>query len=179
MGERTGVHLVLVGLPGAGKTTVGRLLAVEIGVPLVDIDLSIEARAGMPIGEIFASHGEPHFRRLEREVTEEVASRSSVVLSPGGGWIMHPDVVALVRPPSKLVHLAVSPATALDRMGNEVALRPLLSGSDPLRALGDLYRQREAAYASADAVVNTEMLTIQELVAYLAALATAWGVGIG
>lgn len=172
-------HLVLVGLPGAGKSTLGPLVAQTLGLPFVDLDLVIEAGADKSVGEIFALDGESTFRRLEREATAQLALRPSLVLSPGGGWMTQPDVVALLRPPGRIIHLAVSSETALARMGNEVTRRPLLGGNNPLHALDDLRRRRAAAYATADAVVDTETLTIQELVAHLVVLATAWGVGVG
>ena len=172
-------HLVLVGLPGAGKSTVGPLVAQTLGLPFVDLDLVIEAGAERSVGEIFALDGESTFRRLEREATAQLALRPSLVLSPGGGWMTQPDVVALLRPPGRIIHLAVSSEAALARMGNEVTRRPLLGCNNPLHALDDLRRRRAAAYATADAVVDTETLTIQELVAHLVVLATAWGVGVG
>lgn len=174
-----GPHLVLVGLPGAGKSTLGPLVAQQLGLPFVDLDLFIEARAHRRVSEIFALDGESTFRGLERDATAHLATRPSLVLSPGGGWMTQPEVVALLRPPGRIIHLAVSSETALARMGNEVTLRPLLGGINPLHALDDLRWRRAAAYATADAVVDTETLTIQELVAHLVVLATAWGVGVG
>ncbi len=173
------VHLVLVGLPGAGKSTVGARLATRLGVPFVDLDQEIERVAGRSVGEIFARDGEGAFRALERETTRRLAHAPSGVISPGGGWITQPDVVALLRPPARIVHLQVSPATALARMGNEVGLRPLLKGSDPLARLTLLAQERGAAYATADAVLDAETLTLQELVSKAAALASSWGVGVG
>lgn len=174
-----GVHLVLVGLPGAGKTTVGRLVAQKLGTSFADLDQEIEARAGCTIASIFESVGEAVFRQLERELTEEFGSRSNHVVAPGGGWIMIPEVVALLRPPGRIIHLDVTPRTALYRMGAEVSNRPLLNRSDPLAALGRLRVERAAAYATADAVIDTETLSLQELVDRLAVLATDWGVGVG
>ena len=179
MGSSGNPHLVLVGLPGAGKSTTGRLLAERLQLPFVDLDLHIEARACKRIDEIFALDGEAIFRRYEREATLELVGCPPSIVAPGGGWITQPEVVALLRPPSKIVHLDVTPATALARMGNEVARRPLLRGSHPLLTLDTLRGQRASDYAGADAVLDTETLTIQELVAQLVVLATAWGVGVG
>lgn len=157
----------------------GERLASHLGVPFVDLDREIEREAGQSVAEIFARDGEGGFRALEREATRRLALAPSGVVSPGGGWITQPDVVSLLRPPARIVHLRVSPATALARMGNEVGLRPLLRGSDPLAQLARLERERAAAYATADAVLDTETLALQELVSRAAELATSWGVGIG
>ena len=179
MGDGRRAHLVLVGLPGAGKSTVGAMLAERLGLPFVDLDLEIEARAGRPVREIFALDGEATFRELEREATRRLVERSATVISPGGGWITRPDAVALLRPPGRIIHLRVTPPTALERMGASVGLRPLLAGGDPLAALEALEGIRRSAYAAADAVLDTETLSLQELVAQSAALASAWGIGVG
>lgn len=176
---RLGSHLILVGLPGAGKSTLGPLVARRMGSTFVDLDDDIERTAGRRVSEIFARGGESAFRHWERERTLALKTVPASIVAPGGGWITQPEVVALLRPPSRIVHLRVSPRTALARMGNEVRARPLLSGDDPLSALVSLERTRVGAYDLADAVLDTESLTLQELVSKAAALASSWGVGIG
>lgn len=173
------VHLVLVGLPGAGKTTLAPLLAQRLGLPVIDLDREIELASGMSVADIFSGEGETAFRRWERDVTAQVAGRPSSVVSPGGGWITQTGVVALLCPPGRIIHLRVSPSAALERMGNEVALRPLLREADPLASLTALERERRASYGIADAVLDTEALSLQELVSQAAALASSWGVGVG
>lgn len=173
------MHLVLVGLPGAGKSTLAPLLGERLGLQVVDLDREIERASKKSVAEIFAKEGEGAFRRWEREVTARLAGRPSSVVSPGGGWITQPAVVALLCPPGRIIHLRVSPATALQRMGNEVGLRPLLRGADPLASLTALERERRASYGIADAVLDTEALSLQELVSRAATLASSWGVGVG
>ena len=174
-----GAHLILVGLPGAGKTTVGQLVAERLGSPFVDLDAEIERMEGRSIEAIFAEHGEARFRELELRSTEAVANRGNLVLAPGGGWVTQPGLLALLRPPGRIIHLDVTPATALARMGSTVRARPLLATAEPLAVLERLLEARGPAYAAADAVLDTETLDLQELVAQLAALAAAWGAGVG
>lgn len=163
---------MLVGIPGAGKSTVGHELARRLQRPFLDLDADIEARAGMPVRELFASHGEPHFRRLEREATERLARADApMVVAPGGGWITVPGLVSLVRPPAVLVWLRLSPASALARLGDGIASRPLLQGADPLALLTALLASREPFYLQADHAVSVELMTVDEVVDAIVALA--------
>jgi shikimate kinase len=157
-------HLILVGLPGAGKSTVGSALARELGRTFLDFDAEIVRREGMTITEIFAQKGEPTFRQLEHGLTEEVKELGGMVLAPGGGWVARPDTVALIRPPSRMIYLRVRPRTAIARMGRSVANRPLLGRPNPVGELERLLRERYAAYESADYVVDVERVAISEVV---------------
>lgn len=165
-------HVILVGLPGAGKTTVGRALAQALGWPFVDLDDAIAQQAGMSIAELFATHGERYFRELEYRATERlVQARQSTVVAPGGGWITQQPLVELVRPPSILIWLRLSPECALERMGAGRLARPLLAGADPLATLTDLSRAREAFYLQANHTVSVETMTPIEVVDAIVALA--------
>ena len=168
-------HLVLVGLPGAGKSTVGLALAERLGRSFLDLDREIERREGASVSALFAERGEHYFRQRERELTEELRQSGGMVLSPGGGWITNPDVVALLRPPARIIHLQVRPETALERLGPELRTRPLLMRPDPLAELRRLQADRKALYAAADVAVDTEGLDIQRVVAKLAELAGSPG----
>lgn len=161
--------LVLVGLPGAGKTTVGRLLAAQLALPFVDFDEEIERREGRRVAEIFAGQGEAAFRAMERSLTTELVGRAMVV-APGGGWMADPGNPALFRPGGRIIHLVVRPETALGRMHAEWARRPLLAGDDPLAALVSLAERRRRAYDAADAAVDTEGLAPQEVADAIRAL---------
>ena len=178
-GDRRGAHLILVGLPGAGKSTLGSLVAQRLGSPFVDLDTEIERHEGRSVADIFSRDGEGRFRQLEHLLTEQVALRSNLVLSPGGGWVTQPMLPALLRPPGRIIHLDVTPATALARLGSAAGARPLLRSADPGAILEQLHSDRAPAYGIADAVLDTETLDLQELVDQLAALAVAWGVGVG
>jgi len=138
--------LVLVGAPGAGKTTVGRLLARRLGVGFTDIDAVIVERAGKPIADIFLDEGEEAFRALERVVVAEALSAVDGVLALGGGSVLAAETRQLLRD-HRVVHLTVGLADGLRRTGMSTA-RPLLAGVNPratfralLEARAPLYRE--------------------------------------
>jgi shikimate kinase len=165
-------HLILVGLPGSGKTTVGQAVAQATGRTFLDIDLEIERREMKSVGQIFGEQGEAYFRKREREITEELTLVGNMIVSPGGGWMTDPEVVSLVHPPSKLVYLRVEPETALKRLGPLRMMRPLLSRPNPLSELKRLLELRQAAYESADHVVSTELFDLQRVIKKVAELAS-------
>ena len=168
-------HVILVGLPGCGKTTVGERVAQQTGRTFLDIDLEIESREGRSISQIFAECGEAYFRQKEREVTEELRLVGNMIVAPGGGWVADPEVVALVRPPSRLIYLKVRPATALERLGPMRRSRPLLMRPDPLDELDRLLKARKAAYESADYVIDAELLSVQRVIDKVIELASIEG----
>lgn len=165
-------HLILVGLPGCGKSVVGTRAAEMAGRGFLDLDAEIERREGMPVSQIFGEHGEHHFRTLERKLTDELRETGGMILAPGGGWITIPDVVSLLRPPGRLVYLKVRPETALKRMGKRRELRPLLMQPDPLSELRRLYQARRLLYEGADVVIDVEHLNLQEVTEKVVALAS-------
>lgn len=179
VGDPLGYHLALVGLPGSGKSMVARQLGELLQRPVVDFDAEIERRQGARVSEIFARHGEEHFRRLEAELTRELVSAPGSILSPGGGWVTRPEVVDLIRPRTRLVWLKVSPRVAIRRMGARVAARPLLMKGDPRDVLAELGAVRERYYSEADATVDTEVLTVQQVAERVAQLASRWDAQVG
>lgn len=168
-------HVVLVGLPGAGKSTIGRLAAQRLGRPFLDFDLEIERRESQSVAEIFAQRGEPAFRAMERALTEEVAEMGGMILAPGGGWILDQEGVALVRERALFIWLKVRPETAIARLRSDATARPLLNRPDPLGELRRLLVQREALYAQAQHLINTEIATLAQAVERVVALATGKG----
>ena len=158
-------NVVLVGLSGSGKSTVGRLLAEKLKRPFLDFDDEIERRAGLTIPAIFAERGEGHFREMERELTEDCAQQSGMILAPGAGWITTPGLVARIRPPARIIYLKVRSEAAARRMGEGRIVRPLLArAGNPATTLEKMLKEREPMYAKADAVVNTEMYDLERLV---------------
>lgn len=108
-------------------------------------------------------------------LSEELSQVGNMIVSPGGGWIMNGDVVRMVRPPSRLIYLKVRPTVALKRLGPAQAARPLLLRPDPLGELKRLLEARNAAYESADHVVNTELYALQKVIDMVAELASRPG----
>ncbi len=171
MSEQFQGHLVLVGLPGAGKSTVGRAVAKLLDRPFVDFDLEIERREGKPVSAIFAAAGEASFRKLEVDLTQEFVNKAPMVLAPGGGWVTNPGVMDLLRPPGRLVHLRISPSGALKRLRRSRVVRPLLSVPDPSAVLDALWNSRSPLYSQADLEIDVEVIDSQRVTDLILALA--------
>jgi shikimate kinase len=161
--QATPRHLVLVGLMGAGKTAVGRRCAQLLGRDFVDTDDVVVQLAGMPVPEFFSAHGEPAFRALEAQAVADVcASPAPLVIGCGGGTVVDPDNRRRVGSAGFVVWLR-APVTVLSERVGEGADRPLLAG-DPRGSLTRLLALREPAYeAVADAVVDTEGRTVDDV----------------
>jgi shikimate kinase len=137
-------RVVLVGPPGAGKSTIGRKLARELGVELYDTDTGIERETGRTIPEIFATDGEPEFRRIEERVVRRAILAERGVVSLGGGAVLSDDTRALLRNRT-VVYLEISVAEGLRRTGASTG-RPLLNGADPGAKYRELMRKRRPLY---------------------------------
>ena len=143
--------IVLVGFMGAGKTTVGSLLAKQLGVPFDDVDLIIESRTGRSLREIFAADGEPAFRDLEHQVTAQLLAGRSAVLALGGGAAEHPGTRECLRG-SRVVYLEVDYDEAMLRVSHDPG-RPMLRAP----GLRDIFERRRSGYESvATDVIRTD-----------------------
>jgi shikimate kinase len=156
-------HLVLVGLAGAGKSTVGELLAEALHRSFLDFDIEITRRCGMSVPEIFGQRGESYFREQETVLTRELAETGGMVLAPGGGWILSDENRALLVPRARLIYLKVSPEVALHRMGAATAGRPLLNRPDPRGELEKLLAARSPLYEQAELVMSVDRLDAQRV----------------
>ncbi len=168
-----GRSLVLVGLMGAGKTSIGRRLAARLGLPFHDADSEIEHAAGCSISDLFARYGEPEFRAGERRVIRRLLSGEPVVLATGGGAFMDAETRAIIRAEGLSVWLRAKLETLVRRVAHRTH-RPLLAGGDHAMILRRMMAEREPIYAEADLVVrcgddSLEATTMQVLDA-LAAL---------
>ncbi len=152
--ERLGTRsLVLVGLMGAGKSTVGRRLAQKLALPFRDADQEIETAAGMTIPEIFAIHGETHFRDGERRVIARLLQEGPMVLATGGGAFMNEETRDRIARQGISVWLRADLEVLMRRVRKR-ATRPLLQTSDPEGTMRDLITVRHPVYATADLTVD-------------------------
>ena len=160
----TSVHRVLlVGFMGSGKSSVGPRVADALGWRFVDIDDRIEELEGSTIPEIFARRGESYFRAVEAGVMADVLKLDRVVVATGGGWGAQPGRLAALPSDSVSVWLQVSAEEALRRVEDEPGRRPLLEVDDPLEEARRLLAIRSMEYAEADAEVDTEGRTPEEV----------------
>ena len=165
----------LVGMMGAGKSTVGRALARHLSLPFIDTDHEIERRAGCSVGEIFARDGEESFRRLEAEVIRELGQKPQIV-ALGGGAPAQPGMVEYLQEHGTMVYLRAGLDTLLDRLG-DARTRPMLRDLSP-EARGErlttLQREREPSYSRApltiDADASSTAAVVEEIVEKLKAL---------
>jgi shikimate kinase len=140
-------HLVLVGPMGAGKSAIGRRLAKARGLPFVDLDREIEARAGTDIPTIFTHEGEAGFRRREREALADMLDGAPCVLATGGGAVVDPDNRARMQRQGFVVYLRIDVTAQLARLAHDRS-RPLIAGSDREAVLHRLAAERGPLYAA-------------------------------
>jgi shikimate kinase len=157
-------NVILTGLPGSGKTTIGRAAAKLLGWPHVDFDTEIEHRAHASVQQIFARHGEAYFRTLEQSISREFASCTKTIMSTGGGWVTNLESVALLRQTGRIIYLRATPSRLVERLATARVRRPLLEVADPLGTLTDIYEKRRHLYELADHTIDTEVIDRKELI---------------
>jgi shikimate kinase len=148
-------HVVLIGLPGVGKSTVGRLVAQELGCSLVDVDRRIVLKQGMSVSRIFDRYGAPKFRELERQVVAEALVGPACVIAPGAGWAAQEGEMEKAKDTSLIVYLVASPELAAER-ASRGQNRPLLKGHEPILRMHELLSERERYYQMAHYQVASE-----------------------
>lgn len=150
------MNVWLVGMPGSGKSTVGRIVASRLGARFRDTDLAMERRAGRPAAELFEALGEAFFRRLESEVVEGLAREDGLVVSCGGGAVLDPANRRVIRRTGTVVLLEVPAEVLRTRLGDAEA-RPVLVGRDPAALWSERARAyRAAAHRTVDATGPAE-----------------------
>lgn len=143
-----GVNIFLIGMMGAGKTTVGRLLADKLGYRFFDTDVLIEQVAGKTINEIFASSGEESFRQLEAQVLSELSAHKNLAIATGGGIVMRQMNWSYLHH-GLIVWLDAPVQVLIERLQDD-ATRPLLKQADPAQTLAKLLEERRSLYSQAD-----------------------------
>lgn len=150
-------HLWLIGMMGAGKSTVGRLVAVRCGAAFTDSDEEVTERAGCSVRDLWEREGEQAFRDMEAAAVERLAATDEpLVIATGGGVVLRPENVTAMRRSGKVVWLAADPAVLASRVADG-ADRPLLGGAPEARRLANILAARADAYATAaDVVISTD-----------------------
>jgi len=165
--------IVLVGMMGGGKSSVGRRLATRLNVPFADADVEIEKAAGMSIAEIFARHGEAYFRSGEARVIARLLEGGPQVLATGGGAFMNPDTRLAIKARGVSIWLKADLDVLLRRINKRRNERPLLQTADPSDTLRTLLIEREPTYALADLTVQSRDVPhdsiVNDVIAALAA----------
>jgi XRE family transcriptional regulator, aerobic/anaerobic benzoate catabolism transcriptional regulator len=157
--------IALLGLRGAGKTTVGRRLARRLRMPFVELDRRIEKAAQLSLGEIFSLHGEAYYRRIERETLEAVLrERPRMVLATGGGLVTSPETLALLRRSATTVWLRSTPEDHWNRVVRQGDRRPMANHPQAMADLRALLAAREPLYAASDYTIDTSGLKEDDVV---------------
>ncbi|MDE6025819.1 MAG: shikimate dehydrogenase [Lachnospiraceae bacterium] len=156
-------NIILVGYMGSGKTTVGKYIAKEYGYDFLDTDEYIVTKEGMSINDIFATKGEPYFRKLETDILKELGERKRTVISTGGGLPVKRENAELLRVLGTVYYLSADAETIYERVKDDDG-RPLLKVEDPKKKIGEMLEEREMAYNdAADVVIDTAQKGVEQI----------------
>lgn len=157
--------IALLGLRGAGKTTVGRRLARRLRMPFVELDRRIERTAQLSLGELFSMHGETYYRRLEQQVLEQVLNDPGPsVIATGGGLVTSPETYARLRSSAVTIWLRARPEDYWERVVRQGDRRPMADHPQAMVDLRGLLAAREPLYAAADHTIDTSGMGVQQVV---------------
>ncbi|WDI31730.1 shikimate kinase [Hyphococcus flavus] len=165
--------IVLVGMMGAGKTTIGRRLAPRLGLPFYDADAEIEKAAGMRVGDLFELHGEKSFREGEAKVMKRLLNGPPHVLATGGGAVTHAATRALIVKKAVSIWIKADTDTVV-RRATRRGTRPLLKTGDPKKTIERLLKQRSEFYANADIHVDSQPGPHENTVALIMEKLESW-----
>src|SRR5271163_3530814 len=166
--------IVLIGMMGVGKSSIGRRLGVRLGVPFVDADTEIEKAAGMSIADIFARHGEADFRSGEARVIARLLESGPQVLATGGGAVLNADTRAAIKAKGVSIWLTAEFDVLMRRISKRKNERPMLQTADPAATLRQLLAERAPAYAQADLTVQSREVPHDAIVTEIMTLLAAF-----
>ncbi len=147
-------NYILIGMPGSGKTTVGKLLAQKTGYVYLDLDTIIEELEGVSISDIFANNGEEYFRNLETRVIHTLDSAGKIILSSGGGTFEREENRKILKSLGQVIYLYTEPDVLYRRIKNDTG-RPLLQVENPSEELKNMFNKRDMNYRLADCIIDT------------------------
>jgi shikimate kinase len=156
--------IVLVGMMGAGKSSIGRRLASRLNIPFMDADTEIEKQAGMSIADIFARHGEADFRRGEARIIARLLDSGPQVLATGGGAVMNAETRAAIKAKGVSIWLTADADVLMRRINKRRHERPMLQAEDPTARLRELLAEREPVYALSDLTVQSREVPHEAIV---------------
>ena len=149
-------NIFLIGFMGVGKSTIAKILAKKLEAELVEMDETIEAEAGMSINQIFEKFGEQNFRDLETALVERISKTGGAVVSCGGGAVLRPENVQMMKQSGKIILLSATPETIYERVKHSTN-RPLLNGNMNVEYIrGLMERRREVYEGAADVIITTD-----------------------
>ena len=170
-------RICLIGLRGAGKSTLGKMLGKDLSLPFVELNREIEEQAGMPVDEVMALYGQEGYRRLERQALERlVATSDAMVLAVAGGIVSEPETFGFLTRNFHTVWLKASPEEHMRRVREQGDERPMAGNPKAMEELKSILTSREAVYARAQATVDTSGKTLDQSRNELAATVSALGI---